>query len=86
MYDLFAAIWGSPLVVDGKVYIGDEDGDITVLKTGKELELLAEINVRSSVYTTPVPANGSLFIANRNMLYKISDHATEADKSEHWNY
>ncbi len=83
VYDLFAAIWGSPLVVDGKVYIGDEDGDITVLKTGKELELLAEINVRSSVYTTPVPANGSLFIANRNMLYKISDHATEADKSEH---
>ena len=25
-----AACWGSPLIVDGKVYIGDEDGDVSV--------------------------------------------------------
>ena len=28
MHDLFAAVWGSPFVADGKVYIGDEDGDM----------------------------------------------------------
>ena len=28
---MFAAIWGSPMVIDGKVYLGDEDGDVTVL-------------------------------------------------------
>ena len=27
-YDMLAAAWGSPLIVDGKVYIGDEDGDV----------------------------------------------------------
>ncbi len=27
-HDLFAAVWGSTLVVDGKVYLGDEDGDV----------------------------------------------------------
>jgi outer membrane protein assembly factor BamB len=26
-YDMLSAAWGSPLIVDGKVYIGDEDGD-----------------------------------------------------------
>jgi outer membrane protein assembly factor BamB len=29
-YDLLAASWGSPLIVEDKVYIGDEDGDITI--------------------------------------------------------
>ncbi len=27
-HDMFAAIWGSPIVIDGKVYLGDEDGDV----------------------------------------------------------
>jgi outer membrane protein assembly factor BamB len=31
-YDMLAATWGSPLVVDGKVYIGDEDGDVAVFR------------------------------------------------------
>ena len=25
---MFAAVWGSPLVADGKLYLGDEDGDV----------------------------------------------------------
>ena len=29
-HDMFAAAWGSVLIVDGKVYTGDEDGDIVV--------------------------------------------------------
>lgn len=31
-HDMFAAAWGSPLIVDGKVYIGDEDGDVSIFK------------------------------------------------------
>ena len=30
-HDMFAAIWGSPMVIDGKVYLGDEDGDVMVI-------------------------------------------------------
>lgn len=29
-YDMLAAAWGSPLIVEGHVYIGDEDGDISI--------------------------------------------------------
>ena len=29
-YDMFTAAWGSPLIVEDKVYIGNEDGDICV--------------------------------------------------------
>src|ERR1044071_696833 len=73
VHDMFAAIWGSPLVVDGKVYLGDEDGDIAILQATKEKKVIAEINMGSSVYCTPVPANGALFVANRNQLYAISE-------------
>ena len=34
-HDMFAAVWGSPLVVDGKVYLGDEDGDVVVLQAAR---------------------------------------------------
>ncbi len=75
---MFAAVWGSPLVADGKVYLGDEDGDIAILQTGKVKKVIAEINMGSSVYSTPVPANGALYIMNRNQLIAIGSGATAA--------
>jgi outer membrane protein assembly factor BamB len=73
VHDMFAAVWGSALVADGKVYLGDEDGDVVVLQAGKELEVIAEMNLGSSVYSTVVPANGAMFIASRNQLFKIAE-------------
>ena len=72
-YDTFAAIWGSPFVADGKVYIGDEDGDIAVLRTGKQKELIYEVNMGSAVYTTPVAKDGLLYIVTRNTLFAVAD-------------
>jgi len=72
-HDMFAAIWGSPMVIDGKVYLGDEDGDVAVITADKTMKLIAENNMGSSVYSTPVPANGTLFIVNRNQLLAIAE-------------
>jgi outer membrane protein assembly factor BamB len=82
-HDMFAAVWGSPLLVDGRLYLGDEDGDVIIMQAGKEKKVLAEINMGSSVYSTPVPANGVLFITNRNQLFALAANApakTGADK------
>jgi len=75
-HDMFAAVWGSTMYIDGKIYIGDEDGDVTVLQAGKELKVLAESNMNSSVYSTPVPANGVLFMNNRNQLFALAEGAS----------
>ena len=72
-HDTFAAIWGSPYVVDGKVYLGDEDGDVVILKAGKTKQVLFETNMDSAVYTTPVAKNGVLYIVTRNMLIAIEE-------------
>jgi outer membrane protein assembly factor BamB len=74
---MLAAVWGSPLVVDGKVYLGDEDGDVVVLQAGKTLKKLAEINMGSAVYATPVPANGVLDIMNTSQVFAIAAAAGE---------
>jgi outer membrane protein assembly factor BamB len=71
-HDMLAASWGSALIVDGKVYIGDEDGDVTVFKHGKEKEIISEINMGNAVYTSPVVANNTLFIANKTHLFAIT--------------
>jgi outer membrane protein assembly factor BamB len=75
-HDMLAASWGSPLVADGKVYIGDEDGDICIFKLGKEMELLGEINMGNSVYSTPIAVGDTLYIANKSHLFAIREGAT----------
>jgi outer membrane protein assembly factor BamB len=70
-HDMLAAIWGSPFVADGKVYLGDEDGDVVVMAHGKEKKLIAEINMGSAVYATVVPANGVMYLNNRSQLFAL---------------
>jgi outer membrane protein assembly factor BamB len=81
-HDMFAAMWGSAIYIDGKIYIGDEDGDVVVMQAGKELKILSEVNMGSSVYSTPVPANGMLFITNRNMLFALAEGASSAPTAQ----
>jgi outer membrane protein assembly factor BamB len=71
-HDMLAAVWASPLVADGKVYLGDEDGDVVVMALGKEAKVLSEMNMGSAVYATAVPAHGTLFLNNRSQLFAIS--------------
>ena len=70
--DVMAGIWGSPMVADGKVFIGDEDGILSIFATGKVEKKLREIEFPASIYTTPTIANGVLFISDCTRLYAIA--------------
>ena len=84
-YDMLSAAWGSPLVVDGKVYVGDEDGDVAIFRHsadpkvamkedgGDMLPYHNEINMGNSVYSTPIVAGNVLYIANRTHLFAIAE-------------
>ena len=39
----------------------------------RTMKVIAENNMGSSVYSTPVPANGALFIVNRNELFALAE-------------
>ena len=60
------------MIIDNKVYMGDEDGEIVILATGREKQVLGEFELESSTYCTPVPANGVLYIVSKSKLYAIA--------------
>jgi outer membrane protein assembly factor BamB len=68
-------MWSSTMVADGKVYLGDEDGDVVVMQHGREMKIINEVNMGSSVYSTVVTANGVMYITTRNELYAIQEGA-----------
>ena len=71
-HDLLAPVWGSILVADGKVYIGDEDGMMTVFATGRERKILGRIDMMATIYSAPVVVDGVLYIPTARMLYAVS--------------
>jgi len=46
-FDLKSAIWGSAYYVDGKIFIGNEDGDLFVFKHDKAPEAMDEVEIAS---------------------------------------
>ena len=75
-YDMLAQAWGSPLIVEDNVYIGDEDGDVSIFKLSPEtdedgmVEPIAEINMGNSVYSTPIVANGGALHSEQDALVR----------------
>lgn len=76
-HDLFAATWGSAMIVEDKVYVGDEEGKVTIFKLSPKKDIVAEIEMGNSVYSTPIVANNTLFIANKTHLFAITAEAGE---------
>lgn len=80
MYDTKSHIWGSTLAADGKVFIGNEDGEVVILKHGREMKELGIVEFSAPVYASPVIANGVLYIASQTHLYAFKEGAKTASK------
>ena len=63
---------GSTFVADGKVYVGNRSGKLTVLAAAKEKKVLAEIQLHSPIHCTPIVANGVLYVACHTRLYAVA--------------
>ncbi|MBN2506245.1 MAG: PQQ-binding-like beta-propeller repeat protein [Verrucomicrobia bacterium] len=74
-HDMKAHVWGSTLVADGRAYVGDEDGDFVVLAATRDLKVLSEVNLDAPVYSTPVAANGVLYVGSQTHLFAFRDAA-----------
>ncbi|MBX3443360.1 MAG: PQQ-binding-like beta-propeller repeat protein [Planctomyces sp.] len=62
----------SPLYADGHVYFASKDGIVTVLKHGREFEIVAENDMNGEGITaSPVVANGTLYLRSADALYAI---------------
>jgi outer membrane protein assembly factor BamB len=64
--------WSSALVADNKVYVGSKGRDFWILDAGKKKNVLCSVSLDSPIHSTPVVANGTLYIATMNSLYAIA--------------
>jgi outer membrane protein assembly factor BamB len=71
--DLKAHVWGSTMVADGKVYVGDEDGDLFVFAASKQKKQISVTNLGGPIYSTPVVANGVLYVHSNTHLFAFYD-------------
>jgi outer membrane protein assembly factor BamB len=91
-YDMMAAIFTAPLIVDEKVYVTDEDGDVAIFNLSADADKamtisdgergpIKTINMHASIYTSPIFVNGTLFVATAYHLSAIEATTREEDRS-----
>jgi outer membrane protein assembly factor BamB len=64
---------GSPVMADGKIYITNEDGLTSVMRTGPEFEVLAENDLGDYTLSSPAISDGQIFIRTASGLYAIGE-------------
>jgi outer membrane protein assembly factor BamB len=67
-----AAIWGCLTLAGDKLYVGNGDGVMTVLRAGRRKEVLARIEMDASLYARPAVVGDALYLATARRLYLIA--------------
>jgi outer membrane protein assembly factor BamB len=70
-HDTEGRIWGSTLVADGRVYVGNEERTLVILTAGEEDKKIADVELDGPVYSTPVVANGVMYVATDKTLFAL---------------
>jgi outer membrane protein assembly factor BamB len=63
--------WASPVIADGKAYVTDEGGKVTVIQLGDKPDILATNDVGQKLLATPAIANGALYLRSDETLFCI---------------
>jgi len=65
----------SPLLADGRIYVGNRDGDTFVIKPGTTFELLATNRLDGQIFATPAAVGRELYLRTDKALYRIEKPA-----------
>ena len=61
----------SPIAADGKLYLASEDGDVFVVKAGRQYELLSRNTMGQPLMATPALSQGMLIVRGENTIYAL---------------
>jgi len=63
----------SPVAADGKLYLASEDGDVFVVKAGRQYELLSKNVMDQPLMATPAITQGMLILRGDKAIYAIGE-------------
>jgi outer membrane protein assembly factor BamB len=66
----------SPVAADGKLYLSSEDGDVFVVKAGRQYELLSRNVMGQPLMATPALADRMLIVRAENTIYALGERKT----------
>ena len=61
--------YASPVAADGKIFLANTEGKVSVLKAGAQWEVLAVNDLADEVSATPALSDGRLYVRTRGVLY-----------------
>jgi HEAT repeat protein/outer membrane protein assembly factor BamB len=70
-HETHEAIWGSLLLTGDRLYVGNLEGRMTVLRAGRRKEVLAEIEMDAPLYSRPTVVGDAMYLASYSRLYLI---------------
>src|SRR4029079_18310809 len=65
-------IWGSLLLAGDRLYVGNVGGTMTVLRAGRQKQVLAQIEMDAPIYSPPAVVGNALYLATASRLYRIA--------------
>ena len=71
-HDTLEAIWGCLLLAGDRLYAGNIEGSMTVLRAGRRKEVLAQIEMDAPLYSRPALIGDALYLATARRLYLIA--------------
>ena len=74
-YDTGGAIWGCLLLAADRLYAGNVEGRMTVLRAGRHKDVLARIDMDESMYARPAIVGDAMYLATARRLYLIATRA-----------
>jgi hypothetical protein len=60
------------LLAGDRLYVGNVEGGMTVLRAGRRKELLAQIEMDAPLYSRPAQVGDALYLATAHRLYLIA--------------
>jgi outer membrane protein assembly factor BamB len=64
--------YSSPVVADGLVYMPNDEGIITVIKTGQKFEYISKNPIGEKMFASPAISNGKIYLRGFQHLFCIS--------------
>ncbi len=61
----------SPVLAGGHLYFGSQDGKVTVIKPGRDYQLIAENQIEDRIMASPAIIGNSILLRTENAIYRI---------------
>jgi outer membrane protein assembly factor BamB/HEAT repeat protein len=71
-YETDEEVWGCLLLAGDRLYVGTIEGNMTVLRAGRQKELLAQIEMDGPLYSRPALVGDALYVASARRLFLIA--------------